>query len=274
MKRENRMNRKRWNWKKRLGISALLVMVLCIAGFMIYTFDYYKTTISIEQLENTYRNLTFEREGNVLQIVQKEPENMIGIILYPGGKVDSDAYASLMVMLANEGYQCFIADMPFHLAVFGQNAAASIMEAHSEIEEWYLCGHSLGGAMAASYTAGNPEQIDGLILLAAYGTKDLSDNGVPVVSIYGTKDLVLNKDNFNKYKKNLPEDTMIMEIIGGNHAGFGTYGDQKGDGTAAVPAKKQQMSTTAEIVRFIEDEDKQLTGNRPIGEVFAEIKVS
>ncbi|MBQ3182303.1 MAG: alpha/beta hydrolase, partial [Clostridia bacterium] len=34
-------------------------------------------------------------------------------------------------------------------------------------------GHSLGGAMAASYLAETEEKYDGLILLAAYTTADL-----------------------------------------------------------------------------------------------------
>ena len=42
-------------------------------------------------------------------------------------------------------------------------------------EKWYLSGHSLGGAMIANYAA-KDTSIAGLILLAAYLTKNLAQS--------------------------------------------------------------------------------------------------
>lgn len=47
-------------------------------------------------------------------------------------------------------------------------------------EKWYLSGHSLGGAMIANYAEKHIEakdtSITGLILLAAYPTKNLAQS--------------------------------------------------------------------------------------------------
>ena len=85
--------------------------------------------------------------------------------------------------------------MPCNLAVLDSNAADGIAEQYPDIETWFIGGHSLGGAMAASYAAGHSDELDGLILLAAYSTEDLSGSDLAVLSIYGSEDQVLNRGN-------------------------------------------------------------------------------
>lgn len=43
--------------------------------------------------------------------------------------------------------------MPFNLAVLDSSAADGVINEFTNIQNWYIGGHSLGGAMAASYTA-------------------------------------------------------------------------------------------------------------------------
>ena len=47
-------------------------------------------------------------------------------------------------------------------------------------------------------------------------------------------------------------------IEGGNHAQFGNYGAQKGDGEAVISAQEQQEET----IRFVMDVIKDREGNR------------
>ena len=96
----------------------------------------------------------------------------------------------------------------------------------------------LGGAMAASFIAGHTEQFSGLVLLGAYSTADLSTSGTAVLSVYGSLDGVMNRQKYEKYKKNLPKDAEEYIIEGGCHAGFGMYGVQKGDGTPTVSSQE------------------------------------
>ena len=137
--------------------------------------------------------------------------------------------------------------MPFHLAVLDIDAAAGIQSQYPSVERWYIGGHSLGGSMAAAYLEGCAEDYEGLILLAAYSTADLSASGLEVLSIYGSEDLVMDRENYEEYRQNLPDDFREVVIDGGCHAGFGLYGPQEGDGVPAITAQ-EQIAITAEAI--------------------------
>ena len=137
--------------------------------------------------------------------------------------------------------------MPFNLAVLDSNAADKVMSQFNNIENWYIGGHSLGGAMAASYAAKHQDKLKGVVLLAAYPTKELD---IPVLSIYGSEDGVLNRQ---KYKEYIVKVNNLSEIIidGGNHAQFGNYGEQSGDNKPKISSEKQWNQTTKEMLNFI-----------------------
>ena len=97
--------------------------------------------------------------------------------------------------------------------------------------------------MAASYAAKHPDLFQGLILLAAYSTEDLRDSGLSVLSVYGSEDGVLNRKKYDVYRENLPENTLEVVLDGGNHAGFGSYGEQDGDGKAKITQEIQRKLT-------------------------------
>ena len=122
-------------------------------------------------------------------------------------------------------------------------------EIYPSIQEWYMGGHSLGGAMAAEYVSKHVDEFDGLYLFAAYSTADLSDSDLRVFSVYGSEDGVLDMDKYRKYRSNLPEDTYEYVIDGGCHSYFGSYGLQKGDGTPDV-AFEEQIEMTVDFITY------------------------
>ena len=174
-------------------------------------------------------------------------EPSAGLIFYPGGKVEHLAYAPLLRALAREGITCVLTEMPFDLAVLDMDAAEKARAQLPEIERWYIGGHSLGGAMAAACAAEHLADYEGVILLAAYSTKDLNHSDLKVISLYGNKDTVLDMDKYREYRTNLPTDTVEAVLEGGNHAQFGSYGPQEGDGTATV-LPEEQIAWAAEII--------------------------
>lgn len=170
-----------------------------------------------------------------------------GLIFYPGGKVDQRAYAPLMRACAKRGFTCVLVHMPFNLAVFDPNAANGENDAFPEVSRWYLGGHSLGGAMAATYAADHAGDFDGLLLCAAYSTADLSATGLAVESAYGTADGVLNRESYDKYRGNVPQ--MVEDVIdGGCHSYFGDYGLQDGDGQPTITRDEQLNRTADDLV--------------------------
>lgn len=223
-----------------------VLLLLCGIGFGVYVGDYYHASESA--------NLILNEVQDTVEIIEKEEtivfmpdEPMAGFIFYPGGKVETQAYAPLMKELAKQGVLCVLVHMPFHLAVLDMNAADGIQDDY-DIENWYIGGHSLGGAMAASYVANHLTEYEGLVLLASYSTGEISN--LNVLSIYGSEDQVMNKEKYDEYRKNIPDvDEVVLE--GGNHAGFGDYGHQKGDGVSTISNLKQIQITSEYILKMI-----------------------
>ncbi|MDY6282270.1 MAG: alpha/beta hydrolase [Erysipelotrichaceae bacterium] len=171
------------------------------------------------------------------------------IIFYPGAKVETSAYAPLMHRIAEERADVFLLDMPLHMAFFGINKADRIRSAYGTYSSWFMAGHSLGAAMAAQYVSEHLDAYDGLIMLAGYPTRNLHADVFSLLNIYGSNDG--HTGMLAKNPQYRPQDTTEVVIDGGNHAQFGNYGIQKGDGTSDISALQQQEEAAAAIVSFI-----------------------
>jgi len=224
----------------------LLIVLLAAAGCGLYISDYYRSDGKALSAMASNDVVSVETADGITVISPALPE--AGFIFYPGGKVEYTAYAPLMQSLAREGILCVLVEMPGNLAVLDMNAAEGIPERFPEIDRWYIGGHSLGGSIAASYAAEHTEDYEGLILLAAYSTADLTDSGLKVLLVRGDQDGVLNLEKYENSLSNLPEDSFEWVVYGGNHAGFGSYGHQDGDGGAAISAEEQISQTVQAIL--------------------------
>ena len=223
--------------------SILLVMVL---GCATYLGDFYHADMeTIEKFSSS--NLSEIRQCENGNYVFEPEEIKGGFIFYPGGKVEYTAYIPLMKALASEGILCVLVEMPFNLAVFDIDAADGILEQYPQIKNWYIGGHSLGGAMAASYVEECAELFEGLVLLGAYSTADLTKTNLNVLSIYGSEDMVMNREKYESEKINLPKDFTEIAIDGGCHGYFGMYGMQDGDGTPSI-TNEMQIQFTADAI--------------------------
>ena len=69
--------------------------------------------------------------------------------------------------------------------------------------------------------------------------------------VYVSEDGVLNRKKYEADRTNLPQDTTETVIDGGCHAGFGSYGAQKGDGTPAISAEEQQQQTADALAAWM-----------------------
>ncbi len=141
--------------------------------------------------------------------------------------------------------------MPFNLAVFNINGANNKQSLYPNISNWYIGGHSLGGAMASSYLGSHLSEYEGAILFAAYSTVDLtSKSDLKVLSLLASNDKVLKKDKYESNKKNLP-NLVEKTIEGGIHSYFGDYGIQSGDGTPTITVTEQRKQIVSYISNFV-----------------------
>ena len=244
--------------KKLIIISSVIAAVIAIAaGVMVYLLDFYPVdTEAAMSASPSY--CTVIEYGDSLRAYEPSGEAKYGLIFYPGAKVEYTAYEPLMEWLANDGVLCMLVKMPFNLAIFGKNSALGLNNIYPNIEHWYIGGHSLGGAMAADFAVEN-SGIEGVVLLAAFPSKDLSKTDMRVLSVYGSEDGVLNRKSYEKAKPKLPSNFTEQVIEGGNHAGFAFYGEQRGDGTASISAAEQTYQTANIIANFIFGNETQST---------------
>ena len=155
--------------------------------------------------------------------------------------------------IAAQGYLVVVPKMPLNLAVTAPGKATEIIAAFPEVSNWAVGGHSLGGAMAATFVHDQPDTVDGLVLWAAYpaGNKSLAGSNVQVVSISGTNDGLATPAKMAASAPLLPPTTKWVPIQGGNHAQFGAYGPQPGDGEPTISADEQRAQTVAASVDLL-----------------------
>ncbi len=236
---------------KKTAAVFLTIMILFIAAFFIYTSIYYKAEdVAVNALNQDIKSGRAKEESQYILLPSKTQTDT-ALIFYPGGKVEAAAYYPLLSKISDQGITCILVKMPFHLAVFNPAAADKIMKEIPDIKNWYIGGHSLGGAMASSYMASHPDSLNGLILLGAYPYGDIDTQKALV--LYGTMDGVLSREKIKGAADVIP-------IEGGNHAGFGNYGSQKGDGVALIPEDDQQEISTDAILKFITQKQKEKSG--------------
>ena len=243
-----RMKKNRW-----LKIGVIAVLLLCGVCWW-YVSDYYHADDAAVAAMSSAADVVVKQDGNTAAFIPDEAK--AGFIFYPGGKVEHTAYAPLMRGLADRGVLCVLVEMPLNLAVLDMNAADGIPEMYPQIDSWYVGGHSLGGSMAASYAAKKASAYDGLVMLAAYSTADLSSAGLKVISIYGSRDGVLNMEKYVENKANLPTAFEEHIIDGGCHAGFGSYGPQDGDGVPTLAGDAQIEETVLLLTDFFAETAK------------------
>ena len=236
-------------WKKKRALAVILIVIFAV-GCLWYINDYYKSDVMIQQYFQD--GSIVEMEENDYGLYMDGPGDESALIFYPGAKVEYTAYVPLLCQLAEKGVDVFLIKMPCNLAFLGQNKAEDVMRKY-EYEKWYLGGHSLGGAMAAFYAAKHPDDLEGMVLLAAYSTKDLQEDDFSVLSLYGSEDGVLNMDKIEESRAYMPENYTEICIEGGNHAQFGNYGIQKGDGVASISVEEQQAQTVEAIYKMIRE---------------------
>lgn len=159
-------------------------------------------------------------------------------MIYPGG-VDFRSYSPLAHLIASRGYRVVLLQMPLNLPFFNVEGADAVIDNYPGTQHWLVGGHSLGGVVASLYATDHPE-LSGLVLFAAYPADDsLSNSRLKVLSIRGSLDGLVTAEDIATSVGRLPEHTRFLMVEGGNHAQFGSYGEQSGDGVATIDPQAQ-----------------------------------
>jgi pimeloyl-ACP methyl ester carboxylesterase len=200
--------------------------------------------------------------GYVLEPADTEPT--AGVVFYPGGRVDPSAYVSSLAPLVRDAnVTVVVPEMPLSLAIFDYlgarvspkpDAATAAMSRHTSIDQWYVGGHSLGGAMACRYASEHTGDVDGLLLYGAYCDVDISDSDLSVLSVVGQGDTVLNRGSYRDGLALLPADAATRELADLNHSQFGSYTGQPGDEASPISYERAHDRLNDAVVPWLRNE--------------------
>lgn len=232
----------------RILAAAGLTAVFLLAAGACYFGQYYRADSTAKPYLESRDGVTVSESVN--GYLFDGPGEGSALIFYPGAKVEAEAYAPLLFSLAEAGEDVFLVRMPLRFALFGIGEAGKLMSGY-DYDTWYLAGHSLGGVAAGSYAADHPDEVSGIVFLASYPVSYPGD-GTKVLSVYGSEDGCLDRKAYEESRKYWPDGKEVV-IEGGNHAQFGNYGEQQGDGKAEITAGEQQAITVRTIIEQVNE---------------------
>ena len=226
-------------------------LLLSVAALQVLT---PATDRSDPSLRTSTADLRVYAEKGDLYFVPREPgESSVGFVFYPGAKVPKEAYSYLARALAEAGYPAVLVGVPLGFAIFGAESAARAAATLPGVKTWVVGGHSLGGVAAALYAKKHQDTVAGIVFLASYppGGSSLANTKIQALSISASNDALATREKIEKSRLLLPESTRYIVIEGGNHAQFGDYGTQRGDGAAEIPPSLQRKLTTESVLAFL-----------------------
>lgn len=230
-------------------------LILLLVLFIVFTLWAYLPHRTMDVAKEALRSdsvVEVKDEGHWIRVSSKDTDANTGIILYPGARVDPEAYGIFARDMAKEGVSVYLVKMPYRIAFFASNRADEIIEKEPS-KRWYLMGHSLGGAVASKYAADHEDEVEGLIFIGSYPLEgpDYKSLNLSYVSIYGSEDGLVTESDRQKAREQLPDDAKEVIIKGGNHAGFGYYGPQGNDGEAMISRDEQTSQVIDAVLEFI-----------------------
>ncbi|MGA8787383.1 MAG: alpha/beta hydrolase [Paenarthrobacter sp.] len=229
-------------WAGRVAVLALVAMLVWLNPFA-----YQQGAVAA----GSSSKVSVVEEPMAIVLTPEGAPASKGLVFYPGARVEARAYADILKPAVDAGVLVVILKTPLNLSLLDGNQARGVMEAHPEISTWTVGGHSLGGVSAGSFALSN-QDVDGLLLYASYPLDSMRDRaGLKVLSISGTEDGLSTPAKIDASRGLLPLDAAFVEVQGGNHAFFGEYGPQPGDGEPTVDRDAAQEQIASATVAFL-----------------------
>lgn len=239
------------SWLRRILLAVLVLLLVFVVAAVVWS----RTGIMAAEpaaLRAVQEDLAVTLEEHddavVLRPADGTPHSSRGLVFYPGAKVEAEAYASrLSGLVSREGLTVVVPKPWLHLALFDRRDLDTFTALAPDTREWLVGGHSMGGVRACQLAP----RSTGLLLLGSYCATDLSSSALPVLSIGGERDGLSTPAKIADARDELPANAVLVEVPGANHASFGDYGVQAGDGTAAIPDREMTERVTQEVSRVL-----------------------
>lgn len=236
------------------GWTALSFLLATILGFLAWAH-----TVYVADREAT---LEVYRSG-LVDVVDRDRALVISpltdanelsdtvLVFYPGGRVDPYAYLPPLADAASStGLRIVIPKVPLNLAIADTRDVTTLASLAGEHTTVATGGHSLGGVRACFQA--EHASVSHLVLFASYCANDLtSRSDLRVVTVVGSLDGLTDLEQVREASALLPGEPDIVTIRGANHASFGAYGPQAGDGPSRISSESMTQQLTAVISQLL-----------------------
>lgn len=265
-----------WWWVAALPVVVLLIVVVLLRPLPAHERAIGIVEVSSESgLLGLSGGIRVETTPNHLLLAPVETAEVpvgTGLVFYPGARVDPRAYVTLLAPVVQAGHPVVVVKPPLGFALLDVDAARRAVEDYEawvdteiEPERWAVGGHSVGGVAASDFVLDSAEshagrgtgtEVVGLVLWASYPAGSLAETELAVLAISGTRDALTTPEEIDESRDLLPPDTEFVVVDGANHAQFGDYGDQRGDGEAAISDEAARTRIVEATIGFLDRLDR------------------
>lgn len=234
-----------------IGAAALAAFLLVVVGFLVWANVLFLADreVVLDALNNPEVSISTVDEGVLIEpTTAAEPAT--GLVFVPGAKVEPFAYVGVLAeVVSASGITVLITEPTLNLALVDQRPLEAFTSAAPEVTQWAVGGHSLGGVRAC-FLAETPDVV-ALVLFGSFCANDLSGSDLAVLSLEGSNDELTTQQQIEDARALLPEDAVRVLIAGANHASFGDYGPQPGDGPLETDRETVRGTIAEEIAELV-----------------------
>jgi hypothetical protein len=238
---------------KRLVVWLVAAAVVAAAAALVYAAPLPTDEGRVDAVDEDPALAVEERDGGYV-LADADPDGeRVGLVFYPGARVDPAAYLpALAGLVERTDVRVYVPRVPLGFAVLDPGRAADVRTG-PDVTVRYVGGHSLGGAMACRYAGENAGRVDGVVLLASYCADDVSDTGLDVLTVTGERDAVVDRSRLAASRERVPADARFVELDGFNHSSFGAYHGQPDDRPATVGDAEADRELTRVLVEWFDN---------------------
>ncbi|GAA2036547.1 alpha/beta hydrolase [Agromyces tropicus] len=240
-------------------IGALAVVALVVVGVLVWANIVFQG--EREPSLDAWRSddVEISRVDTGFVIAPTSGASDLGLVFVPGAKVDPSAYLyKLSGVVEETGMTVVVTHPTLNLAFFDTRPLEAFTDEAPDVQRWLVGGHSLGGVRACQLAgdatdAANGPDVVGMVLFGSYCANDLSGTDLEVLSLVGEHDGLSTPEKVAAAGDLLPADAESVLIEGGNHASFGDYGVQPGDGVATADRQAVRDQISDAVAAFVEE---------------------
>ncbi len=247
-----------WRIVQRVWITTGLTVT---AVFLVWSLIAYRANREGRNSATSDENVTVSHIDGLWRF---QPSRVAGgstLVFFPGGLVDSRAYAPLAKAVALAGYPVIIVDLPLRGAFGGAESSELATRVEAALKSVadsgaiVLGGHSKGGVVASAATDAHASTVDGLVLIGTTHPRDVDLSALPIpgTKLAGTRDGLAKPEGVKRNASLLPRHTRWIWVDGGNHSQFGWYGFQPMDRTPRIEAGKQRAIMMEAVIALMRE---------------------